>query len=248
MNRILFSDNCVSSCEEPSLTRVYAYNLLVQLFPGLAWAVTLGSNSRRSHDHILPYHLRLPQPVGLGFRIYITPERGNPVILLGTEFLLRRLLRFTELWWRYSNLLPHGFPLLWSRSSSSVATDGQSACFGVGLRSGTYDQIFIFRLIIVSCVLELPCITSAVDQIENTFSIIFVSIRYHGNAFVSPRVEAGKNTSTVIPASRKRQTHTLIGEGAPRRRAMQFSDKRKEKVKSVHGPLRNARYQVILTD
>jgi hypothetical protein len=84
----------------------------------------------------------------------------------------------------------------------------------------------------------------------------------------SPRVEAGKNTSTVIPASCKRrrkgnpvvsdervmygyessatlntnklhyklQTCTLVGEGAPRRRAMQFSDKRNEKVKFGHGP------------
>jgi hypothetical protein len=83
-----------------------------------------------------------------------------------------------------------------------------------------------------------------------------------------PRVEAGKNTCTVIPASRKRrqkgnpvvsdetvmygyessatlttdrldyklQTRPLVREGAPRRRAKQFSDKRKEKVKSGHGP------------
>jgi hypothetical protein len=79
---------------------------------------------------------------------------------------------------------------------------------------------------------------------------------------VAPRVEAGKNTSTVIPTSHKRrrnenpvvsdetvmygyessatlttdrfhyklQTRPLIREGAPRRRAKQFSGKRKEKV------------------
>jgi hypothetical protein len=78
-----------------------------------------------------------------------------------------------------------------------------------------------------------------------------------------PRVEAGKNTSTVIPASRKRrrkgnpvvsdetvvygyessailttdrlqyklQTRPLVREGAPKRRAKQFSGKRKEKSK-----------------
>jgi hypothetical protein len=83
-------------------------------------------------------------------------------------------------------------------------------------------------------------------------------------------VEAGKNTSTVIPASSKRrrkgnpvvsdetvmygyessatlttdrfhyklQTRPLVREGAPRRRATQFSGKRKEKVKSGHGPQR----------
>jgi hypothetical protein len=89
-------------------------------------------------------------------------------------------------------------------------------------------------------------------------------------------VEAGKNTSTVIPASRKRrrkgnpvvsdeavlssaalttdrlhyklQTRPIVRECAPRRRAIQFSDKGKEKVKSGHGPQRGARHQGILTD
>jgi hypothetical protein len=81
-------------------------------------------------------------------------------------------------------------------------------------------------------------------------------------------VEAGKNTSTVIPASRKSrwkenpvisgetvmygyessatlttdilqyklETRPLVREGAPRRRAKQFSGKRKEKENSGHGP------------
>jgi hypothetical protein len=93
-------------------------------------------------------------------------------------------------------------------------------------------------------------------------------------------VEAGKNTSTLIPASCKRrqkgnpvvsdetemcgyessailttdilhyklQTHPLIREGAPKRRVKQFSSKRKEKVKSGHGPQRGARNQDILTE
>jgi hypothetical protein len=95
-----------------------------------------------------------------------------------------------------------------------------------------------------------------------------------------PRMEAGKNTSTAIPASRKRrrngnpvvsdetvinsyessatlttdrlqyklQARPLVREGAPRRRAKQFSVKRKEKVKSGHGPQRGARNQDIQTD
>jgi hypothetical protein len=98
--------------------------------------------------------------------------------------------------------------------------------------------------------------------------------------FAIPCVEAGKNISTVIPASRKRrrkgnpvitdetvmydyessatlttdrlqyklQTRPLVREGAPKRRAKQFSDKRKEKVKSGHGPQRGARRQDMLTD
>jgi hypothetical protein len=95
-----------------------------------------------------------------------------------------------------------------------------------------------------------------------------------------PRVEAGKNTSTVIRTSRKRrqkgnpvvsdetvmygyessatlptdrlhhklQTRPLFREGAPRRRAKQFSEKREEKVKSGHGAQRGARHQDILTE
>jgi hypothetical protein len=58
----------------PSLTRGWVCNLLVQLLLGLARAVTLGSKSRRTHDHILQSHLRLPQ------------EQGDPVIPPGTGF------------------------------------------------------------------------------------------------------------------------------------------------------------------
>jgi hypothetical protein len=61
-------------------------NLLVQLFLVLARAVTLGSKSRRIHDHILLSHLRLPQPGGPGPRIYIPQEQGGPVIPPGTGF------------------------------------------------------------------------------------------------------------------------------------------------------------------
>jgi hypothetical protein len=36
--------------------------------------------SRRAHNHILLSHLRLSQPGGLGFCIYIPQEQGGPVI------------------------------------------------------------------------------------------------------------------------------------------------------------------------
>jgi hypothetical protein len=55
----------------------YICNLLVQLLLGLARAVTVGSGSRRTHDHILLSHLRLPQPGGPGPRIYIPQEQGG---------------------------------------------------------------------------------------------------------------------------------------------------------------------------
>jgi hypothetical protein len=68
-------------------------NLLVQLLLGLARAVTLASKSRRTHDHILLSHLRLPQHGGPGPRIYIPQEQGGPVIPPSTGFPLCRLLR-----------------------------------------------------------------------------------------------------------------------------------------------------------
>jgi hypothetical protein len=71
--------------------------------------VTLGSKFRRTYGHILLSHLRLPQPVGPGPRIYIPQEQGGPVIPPGTGFPFCRLLRFAGLWWRYSNPPPHGF-------------------------------------------------------------------------------------------------------------------------------------------
>jgi hypothetical protein len=70
----------VSWCVAPSLTRGRVCNLLVQLLLGLARAVTLGSKSRRTHDHILLSHLTLPQPGGPGPCIYMPQEQGGPVI------------------------------------------------------------------------------------------------------------------------------------------------------------------------
>jgi hypothetical protein len=52
----------------------------VELLLGLAREVTLGSKSRRTHDHILLSHLRLLQPGGPGPRIYIPQKQGGPVI------------------------------------------------------------------------------------------------------------------------------------------------------------------------
>jgi hypothetical protein len=60
---------------------------------GITRTVTLGSKSRRTHDHILLSHLRLPQPGGPGSRIYIPQEQGDPVIPPGTGFPFCRLLR-----------------------------------------------------------------------------------------------------------------------------------------------------------
>jgi hypothetical protein len=53
----------VSWSEAPSLTRGWVCNLLVHLLLGLARAFTLGSKSRRTHDHILLSHMRLQVPI-----------------------------------------------------------------------------------------------------------------------------------------------------------------------------------------
>jgi hypothetical protein len=92
----------------PSLTRGRVCKLLVQLLLGLARAVTLRSNSRRTHSHILLSHLRLPQPGGSDPRTYIPQEQGGPVIPPGTGFPFCRFLRLAGLRWRYSNPPPHG--------------------------------------------------------------------------------------------------------------------------------------------
>jgi hypothetical protein len=47
-------------CEAPSLMRGWVCNLVVQMLLGLARAATLGSKFRRTRDHILLSHLRLP--------------------------------------------------------------------------------------------------------------------------------------------------------------------------------------------
>jgi hypothetical protein len=79
----------VSWCVAPPLTRGWVCNLLVQLLLGIARAVTHRSKSRRTHDHILLSHMRLPQPGRAGPCIDITQEQGVPVYprALGSLFV-----------------------------------------------------------------------------------------------------------------------------------------------------------------
>jgi hypothetical protein len=88
MTRYLFAvwQLRVSCYGATSLTRGWVCNLLVQLFLGLARAVTLESESRRTHGHILLSQTRLPHPGGPSPRIYIPEEQGGPVIPPGTGF------------------------------------------------------------------------------------------------------------------------------------------------------------------
>jgi hypothetical protein len=68
-----------SWCWAPSLTRGWICNILAQLSLVLARAITSGSKSCRTHDHILLPLLRLLQPGGPGPRIYVPQEQGGPV-------------------------------------------------------------------------------------------------------------------------------------------------------------------------
>jgi hypothetical protein len=68
-----------------SLTRGWFCRL--QLLPAFASAVTLGSESRRTHGHILlPQFRDCPNLEGHGPRIYISQKQGGPVIPPGTGF------------------------------------------------------------------------------------------------------------------------------------------------------------------
>jgi hypothetical protein len=90
MTRFLFSVWLlrVSWCGEPSVARGWDYNLPVQFLLGLATAITPGSKSHRTNDHILLSHLRLPQLGGQSPCIYILHEQGGPVIPPGTGLTL----------------------------------------------------------------------------------------------------------------------------------------------------------------
>jgi hypothetical protein len=98
----------VSWCWTPSLTRRWVCNLLAQLLLGLARAVTLGSKSRITRNHTSLFHLRLLQPGEPDHCINIPQDQCGPIILPGTGFPFRRLLRLAGLRWRYSNPPPHG--------------------------------------------------------------------------------------------------------------------------------------------
>jgi hypothetical protein len=88
---------------------------------GLPFTIAAGA-PQRSHSRvrvpqdIWPYFTvsdsRLPQPGGPGPLISIPQDQGGPVILPGTGFPFRRLLRLAGLWWKYSNPPPYGWTSL----------------------------------------------------------------------------------------------------------------------------------------
>jgi hypothetical protein len=77
-------------------------NILSDERMGLSFTIAAGPR-QRSHSQV-----RVPQPGRPGPRIHIPQEQGGPVILPGTGFPFRRLLRLAELQWRYWTPPPHG--------------------------------------------------------------------------------------------------------------------------------------------
>jgi hypothetical protein len=106
-------------------------------------AITQWLQSRRTHYQILLPPLRLPQPGGLGPRIYIPQKQGGPVITPGTGFPFRCLLQLTGLCRKYSNPPPHGVSTVKVKAKVILRlTVSQPVRPGVGHPSGTRDQFF----------------------------------------------------------------------------------------------------------
>jgi hypothetical protein len=82
-----------------SLTWGWVCNLVVQLILGLARAVTLGSKSRRTQDHIL---FSFDTTI-----IHITQEEGGPNIYPDNGVPFRLPARILRLRWRNSNKTHH---------------------------------------------------------------------------------------------------------------------------------------------
>jgi hypothetical protein len=81
-----------------SLTRRFVCHL--QLLLALDSAFILGSESRRTHDHISLSQIRDSPTWNPGPRIYIPQEQGGPVTPPGTRSPFRRFLRLAGLRWR----------------------------------------------------------------------------------------------------------------------------------------------------
>jgi hypothetical protein len=159
MTRFLFSvwQLLVPWCMALSMMREWICNLLVQLLLGLARAVSLWSKSRRTHDPILLFHMRLPQPWGPSPRTYIPQERGGPVIPSGIGFTFRRLLRLTGLRLRYSKRPP----LFTEQCSIYVHTDRYPG-----------NESNYFRIV---------ALTITKTLFTGRYSIYARTIRYRGN-------------------------------------------------------------------
>jgi hypothetical protein len=90
--------------------------------------------------------MRLLQLGGPAPRIYVPQEQGGPVIPPDSGFPFRRVLRLTELRWRYCNPPPHWKTLkFWAEIKVEVKLRPivcRPVQLGVKHASGTRDQFF----------------------------------------------------------------------------------------------------------
>jgi hypothetical protein len=92
VTRYYFLSECCEICGLTSVRRL----LWREDESAICSVITQRSESRRTRNHTLLSHLRLPQPGGPGSSIYIPQEQGGLVIPPGNGFLLRRLLRLAS--------------------------------------------------------------------------------------------------------------------------------------------------------
>jgi hypothetical protein len=84
----------------------------LQLLLTFASSLILGSESRVTHDHILPSHTRDFSSLEDQVPVFLFPqEQGDPLMPPGTWFPFRRLLQVAGLRWRYSTPSPRGVSL-----------------------------------------------------------------------------------------------------------------------------------------
>jgi hypothetical protein len=103
---VLYWQLLVSCCGELSLTRGWICNLIVQLLLGLARAVTLGTNSRRTQTIFYCLIWHSPNLEGQ-VPVFMSPR--NRVAQLyppGTDYISVASYEMSGLWWRYSNRPP----------------------------------------------------------------------------------------------------------------------------------------------
>jgi hypothetical protein len=109
-------------------------------------AITHWLESRRTHNHILLSHLRLPQPGGPGVRIYIPQEQGCPVIPRALGSLYVRSYDSQSYGGGIPNSHHTGLPCRWSWSSSCGRQSVDQFVWVSGLPLGPLTRFYLALL------------------------------------------------------------------------------------------------------
>jgi hypothetical protein len=154
-------------------------------------AVSHWYESRRTPNHILLFHLRLPQPGRPSPRIYIPQEQGGPVISPGTWFLTNRKLKLKLIYDRRSvgqSALLSGYHLEpMTRFLFSVRQLQVSCCGEPFLTRGRVSNLFVHLLLGLGSAVTLE---SKIRRTQIIFyCLIWDSPNLDGEVlvFISPR-------------------------------------------------------------